>query len=227
MMRGRNVVCGAVVLALGSSALAGPWTNPSGQGDSFTYSNGQDLNGLFGEPTVFGDIFLFTTGFLANSSNGGPAADLNDTVSFDVVVKPGLAFSTVTVSAFGSYAVTGDPLENQVDVTALLALDENGGPGRHFEDSLATDVPFPVNAGSGSFQGSAVVDVSTQFPSPHNSLHFSLRDRVLAVSGPGGTAEVNITFENLAIQFAAIPEPAGLSILAVGAGMLIRRRRRD
>lgn len=225
MMRGSKLIGGVVALICSGHALAGPWTAPNGETAQFFYSNGQDINGLFGNPNVTGNLFVFQTSFLANASEGSTQS-FGDTVSFDVVAKPGLLFSTISVFAGGEYTVTGDPLENSVDVTALLSLDENDGDTRHFDDALVTDVGFPVTSGSGFFNGSASVDVSNVFPSPSNNLHIELNNDILAISGPGGTATISITFEALSIEFGIIPEPASLSILAVGAGLLVRRRRR-
>ena len=59
----------AAVMMCVSPVFAAGWTNPSGSGDDFTYANGGDINGLFGDPFVFGDAFYFQTGFQANAAN--------------------------------------------------------------------------------------------------------------------------------------------------------------
>lgn len=223
MTRGSKLIGGVVALIFSGTALAGPWTTPNGETAEFFYSNGQDQNGLFGNPAVTGNLFVFQTSFLANASDG-TTQSFGDTVSFDVLAKPGLFFDTIAVFAGGQYTVTGDPLENSVDVTALLSLDENDGAARHFEGALVTDVAFPVTSGSGFFNGSATVDVGNVFPSPSNNLHIELNNNIMAISGPGGSATISITFEALSIEFGIIPEPASLSLLAVGACVLVRRR---
>ncbi len=226
VFKGRKLACGlAALVALGSSsAFAGAWTNPAGNAASFSYSNGQDINGLFGDPSVFGDGLFFQTSFLANASNGATQS-LTDTVSFDVVANPGLSFSSLSVQAFGSYSVTGDAT-NSVDVDALLSMDENGGLLRHFDDALTTNVSFPVQGeSSGLFDGSALVDIEFVFPTPSNDINISLNNNILAISTAGGSAEVNLNFQNLNIGFGIIPEPASLSLLSFGAIALVRRRR--
>ncbi len=226
MLTGKKLVCGmAAIVALGSSsAFAGAWTSPAGNAASFSYSNGQDINGLFGDPSVFGDGLFFQTSFLANASNGATQS-LTDTVSFDVVSNPGLSFSSLSVQAFGSYSVTGDAT-NSVDVDALLSMDENTGLLRNFSGALVTDVAFPVQGeASGLFSGEATVNFEFIFPTPSNDIHIALQNNVLAITTAGGTAEVNLNFQNLTLDFGIIPEPASLSLLAFGSLGLIRRRR--
>ncbi|MFQ5411449.1 MAG: PEP-CTERM sorting domain-containing protein [Phycisphaerae bacterium] len=217
---------------IASPALAGPWTSPSGNQDSFgnpldfTYSNGGDINGFFGDPLLIGNEFFFSTGFAVNASNGGTSQQ-TDTVSFDVLANPGLAFSSIMVTAFGSYAIT---TEGSVDVVADLSMSENPGAGsleRTFTGSLNTDVAFPINTpGSGVWNGDAAVNVEFVFPSPHNDIHISLFNDVIAIAGPQGSAAINIQFQDLMIGFVVVPEPASLALLTLGGGLLLIRRRR-
>ena len=124
MMRGSKLIGGIIALICSGNALAGPWTIPDGETAQFFYSNGGDVEGRFGDPNVVGNLFVFQTSFLANASEGS-SQTFGDTVSFDVLAKPGLFFDTIAVSAGGSYTVTGNPLQNSADVDALLSLDEN------------------------------------------------------------------------------------------------------
>ncbi|MCG8404600.1 MAG: PEP-CTERM sorting domain-containing protein [Phycisphaerales bacterium] len=213
----------ALILAFGvTPALAGPWSAPSGTAGDFTYSNGGDNNGLFGDPFIFGNQFVFSTAFSVLAS-GGATDDKSDVVSFDAVADAGLFFSGVTVSAIGSYAISGD---GSVDVDAEISMQENGGLGRTFSDSLLTSPAFPRTAGQGTWNGNAAVSVTTVFPTPHNDIHFELSTDMMAISGPGGSAQLNVQFESLQIDFIVIPEPASLSMVAVAGLLMIRRRRR-
>jgi len=212
------------VLALVSPALAGPWSQPGGATDSFLYANGGDINGRFGEPFVALDTFyFFSTNFQVNSSNGSPAVDSkDDTMSVDVLAKPGLMFSEVHVMATGSYAVSGDA---SVDLDAELRMEELGGLGRTFFGPLVTDVAFPITSGNGTYNGNAVVDVTFVFPTPFNEINLQLENLVQALSSAGGASELNVQFQQMEISFTVIPEPATLGLLALGGLVGIRRRR--
>lgn len=221
----RKIAWGVALLAaLGTTtpAWAGAWSTPSGDAGDFTYSNGGDLNGNFGNPFVFPNQFVFSTSFSVLAS-GGSSDSMGDTVSFDAVADPGLLFSGVTVTALGSYAVTGD---GSVDLETTLSMTENGGLARTFDDDLNTDVAFPATSGQGTWNGNAVVSVTTAFPTPHNDIHFELSTALEALSGAGGSAQLNVQFESLVIELSVIPEPTSLSLVAVAAGMLLIRRRR-
>ena len=229
-----SIVCGAAVamLMIASPAVAGPWTTPSGSTDffgnplDFTYSNGGDINGLFGDPLLVGNDFFFSTSFTVNASNGATSQQ-SDTVSFDILANPGLMFSSIMVTAFGSFAITTD---GSVDVTADLTMLENPGAGsleRSFTGSLATDVAFPITTpGNGVWNGTSAVDVEFVFPTPHNNIHIELFNDVISIAGPNGSATINMQIEDLMIGFTVVPEPATLTILCLGGALLIRRRRR-
>lgn len=219
--------CAAVIalLLISAPAFAGDWSTPGGATASFTYSNGGDINGLFGEPYVDAgsDTFFFVgSNFQANASDGATVGQ-NDTMSVDIQANPMLQFSSMTITAFGDYAVTG--VGSSVDFDSMLGMTELGGLGRSFVDELETVPAFPLTSGSGSWDGWATVDVTFVFPVPHDHINISLTNDLLAISAPGGGAQVNVQYEDLAISFVMIPEPATLSLLAVGTLALIRRRR--
>lgn len=224
----RSIGAGAAVVALlvvAAPAFAGDWATPGGATSSFTYSNGGDVNGLFGEPFVDAgtDTFFFVgSQFQANASNGA-TVDRNDTMSVDILANPSLQFSSMTITAFGDYSVTG--AGSSVNIDSTLGMTELGGAGRTWSDELATSPAFPLTSGSGLWNGSATVDVTFVFPTPHDHLNVSLTNSLLAISAPGGGAQLNVQYEDLAISFTLIPEPATLSLLAFGALALIRRRR--
>ncbi len=229
----RVLVCGmvaAAALALAPvAAFAGMWTNPSGSAQDFTYSNGQDVNNNFGDPFVSGNqMFFLGTNFQANAT-AGTSDQVWDRVSFDIDINPGLYLSHVTVTAFGSYSVTGDGSE--VSVTADLTIDELGGMNRDWSGSLLTSpVAFPVISSgpteSGSWSGVADVDVSFLIPQAHDQLHIEMENVLDAIAVAGtGAAEINAQFQDIKFEFVFIPEPATLVLLGLGGLALLRKRR--
>ncbi len=226
----KTVACGLAVAAMGmfaSSALAGAWLTPAGDAGDFTYSNGQDINGYFGDPLVPGDntFYYIAADFQVSSAGGGPGPQGDhqfDTTSFDAVAKPGLQFSLIRVQAFGTYAVTGAGAS--VNVDAGLDITENGGMGRNWAGPLATTPGFPVTNGSGDWSGLSVVDITFELPVPYSSLHVAMANDVLAISIPGSSATINVQYQDLKIEFEVIPEPGTLALLALGGLALLRRK---
>lgn len=212
------------VLACATAAWAGPWANPAGAGDDFTYANGGDVNGLFGEPFVAGNTFFFANAnFQVNASNGGQQTQ-SDMTFFDVMVNPGLFFSEMSVTAFGSYTVVGEG--SYVDLDSGLSLTENVGLLRNWTGPLSTSPTFPVaTPSSGIWSGQALVDVTFEFPSPADSIHVELSSLIDAVAGAIGSSEINVQYEDLTITFGIVPEPASLVLLGLGGLSLLRRRR--
>ena len=155
------------------------------------------------------------------------SASQTDTVSVDILADPGLKFGSISVQASGSYSID---TSGTVDVNANLSMTENAGLLRTFADSLTTDVAFPTSTPTGgvgvNYSGSALVDVEFVFPVPSNNIHIELQNDILAIAGVGGSATVNIQFQDLRIGFNVIPEPASASLLLVGLFAAVTRRRR-
>lgn len=209
-----------VVAASGSPASADYW---GGNATNFSYSNGSDLNGLFGEPFVDGDTFYFTdANFVVNAQNGGTSS-ATDTVSFDVLLNPGFVLSVVEIRLFGSYNVQG--VESYVDVTACGSVLELGGLGREFAGCFISSPPFPVFGGAnGVYSFDGLVDASWLIEPLHPSLHLEFTNDLLASAMLGGNATVDMRFEELTFEVTLIPEPATLLFLGLGAIAILRRR---
>lgn len=225
----RAVIVLLALAAMGmwsTPASAGPWSQPSGSADDFTYASGGDLSGYFGEPLVAGNTFYFiNSNFQVNAVNDGTDT-VSDIVSVDVTTNPGWQFTGIQVFAFGTYSVVGDG--SQVILDAGLTIHELGGQQRTWSGPLASTPPFPLTFGgiypnSGDWNGDSNIDVLSIFPGPDSQLHLSLSNLLSAIAGPNGAAEINSQYEQLAITL--LPEPASLALLAVGAVLLVRRRR--
>jgi len=221
-----------VVLFASTMAMAGMWTNPSGEADHFWYYNGQDVNGRFGNPDVYGDTISFPlTTFQANAFNGAPEATDGDTVSWDVQCKPTFVVDYVVVWAYGTYALTGEG--SYVDADLEVAINEIYAPGRSWSDPLTSypafplyynPAPLPDPPNNGWWYGLSEMDFSGLLEPPGEWLHIELDTLIKAWGAIGGGAEINTQYQDLTINFTFIPEPGTLALLGLGLLAVVRRR---
>ncbi|MFH0983888.1 MAG: hypothetical protein V2A79_20430 [Planctomycetota bacterium] len=216
-----------------STAYATPWTQPSGPGTHFAYSNGGDLYGWFGDPEVVGGIFSFSPTDFQASASGEDTMTLADTLSFDVQADPGWRFGLVRVEALGNYALTGTGA-NSVEVTQLLTVTENGVVDpRQWQGEWFADLDMPVTEGSGFWRGYDALDLGIPEPWAHEALHFEFSTDLLAISSAGGSAMIDLLPLasppapplTISITMHEIPEPSSLAFLVLGGSVLLRRWR--
>lgn len=218
-----SVLAVALVAFVPTTAMAGPWTNPSGEADHFWYSNGGDVNGRFGDPDVYGDTISFPlTTFQANAFNGGYDSD-GDTVSWDVLCKPTFVLDYVIVWAYGTYAVTG---AGTVDADLQVTISEPS-PGRTWTDPLTSYPAFPLSgppSQSGFWYGLSEMDLSEVVPAPGELLHVEMSTLLQVWTELEGSAEINTQYQDLTLNFTFVPEPGTLALLGLGILTLVRRR---
>jgi hypothetical protein len=223
-MRKSLLFVSVMSLALGlvvqtSQADPVPWTNASGTATSFNWSNGQNATGLFGSPTlVSGNAFRFTPlGFRAQAQDGSQQL-VTDTASWDVVAHAGITFSQIRLTQRGPWAITGTAPQNRVRVDGTFTATHNGlGPSAVATPSFESTMP-----GSGNWLFSSVVlDLSASNPT---TMHISIQDDLLAISGASSTTSIQLLYSQGAVDVEIIPEPGTLVLLGMGVLGLIRRR---
>jgi hypothetical protein len=218
-----------------------------GDANGFSYSNGADLNGLFGTPFVGGannDTLIFSNFQFSVSASNGAADSKNDTVTFDVLVDPGLQLNRIHTIVTGDLLVIGadDSSGSYVDLTTAMTVTELNGSGRVLTnepgvcdfgacDLIGSPVPFPRAATLGNggvdfgqFSGLSEVDFSGVSPAPASLVRISLSVQTLAQAFAQGSATLNTNLAQQQLQI-IIPEPATLGMLGMAMALVIRRRR--
>jgi len=213
-----TAIAGLLLVAGQAIAAPIPWSNSSGMTTSYMWSNGQSDNGLFGDPQVVGDaLVFFPSNFKAVSTNG-TAANTSDRLSFDIMMKPGIASGGFQVSEFGDWSILGI---GSVQASGGLFLTNLTTPQPTRSDTLHTTPPMPIVAGSGNWSG--ISEVST--PEGWVKFHVTLDNVLQATSGPNSASQIEKKVVQGIIVRPIVPEPATFSLLLLGGGLMALRRR--
>ena len=216
----------AIALAIGFAVQANaaivPWSNPNGVAPGFVWANGHNDTNLFGSPTVVGNQFIFTpSNFIANSNNG-VSGTAHDTTQVDITLNPGFVLQQINVFELGDYQISGAGSVNAGGTLVLTDLINGGLPSF---GSLITNPAMPVStptAGAAIWTGSATAALGPNT----TSFRLTLDNILNALSAQGGASFIEKKFASGVVVEIIIPEPATLGLLAVGAPMILARRRR-
>lgn len=218
---------GVLGMAAGAAAQI-PWSNSSGAGTFFTWSNGQNLTGLFGDPILVGgnQFVFFPNNFNATSAGGGMTT-VFDRFDVDLLANQDYKFTGIRIEVLGDYSIL---TQGSVDCQAMLDIAEIGGPMRTTSDPLATSPAMPVFSGVNQvWHGVAdrdllAIELLTGVPFTH--IHVSFSNTLIAISaGPGHSAVINKAVVGFPISMTIIPTPGVAGVLILAGGWAARRRR--
>jgi len=226
-MKAFRLLSVAVVLGMSVSAFgAVAWTNPSGTADLFTWANGQNETNNFGSPTNIGDTFIFFTNFDVGAPDGlNNQVSQGDTMDVDLAVRFGTdEFAGIMLTMYGDYSIGNiNPPADDNSVEANFDVSSTKPLPSGLTDTLNY---FNNTPGAGSWTASAAVMFDTVGGNVQD-LHLTIDGNVIAISdGNGGTASITANTTVVEMDIIVIPEPASLSLLALGGLVAIARRRR-
>lgn len=232
--------------SVSSAAVYGNFSSPSG---TVSYLNVQDVNGLFGAPTVVGNNLDFDPlNFETQCASPGcpPApSSVSDTLILDIKSIPGQIIDTVVMSEAGD--TTLDSFLNAFAATTVVAnvfidvLEVNGVPIIGLNDNAAMvftnggnyqSTDLPIGYGTRSWTGLLSFNVNNVITAHGGSgqatlVRISLSNTLTAFAASGATARIQKKdVDGLAIT--VVPEPGTALLMALGlAGLAASGRRKD
>jgi hypothetical protein len=222
----RTLATSAAAVALLSSVApaAVSWSSPSGSSDTVTYSNGQNADVHFGDPTVSSDsFFFFPSGFsaLANSTGSTASDSTMDALSLTLHAKSGKQLDRISAGLQGDWSQT---LGSLVDVVGTLKI-TNLATSQVLQQNVVFTPTMPSAAEEGTFDGLVDIDL----PDNWINASVSLSSKVSASTIAGGTSFVELKIAHVDAATApatAIPLPNALAIAPLGFAVAWFARRR-
>jgi hypothetical protein len=189
------------------------------------------LVALYKAPMVFGNQSLFFTPSFQSTSSGGAYDTTSGTLSMTLSAKPGFALSSVRITEYGNYALTGSGSEATfASIDGLLQV-----------GSQSIDLAMTPNwtwsmpgVKSGSFTATAFLDFSGL---GITTASFSLFNELQTSSEAGTTATIgkSVVSDTVQLEFLTTPVPLPGGLVLLGSGLcslfglrrLIRKRVRS
>jgi hypothetical protein len=206
------MIAALCVAALPLGAVADPWSTPSGENSRFAWSNGANVNDLYGDPSIsaVGLSFDSPNNYVAD---GVVVAD--DTASVMVDTRAALggpadAITELTILQTGTWTDTYSPSDYTV-IPTLFLLQADGGTGSFAGVADVTFLP------GGIWEAELTWTDATGW----NAFDFVF-ETVLQVGGNAAAGTGTLATTGTAI---IVPEPATALFMLVAAASVIRRKR--
>lgn len=217
---------GALVAAGHANAFVS-WTNANGSTGDFMWVGGGSDNGLFGDPTVIGNTFVFFPSMFRAESVDGASHQVIDRLEVELVAQGSFRFTDVVISEFGDFGIVGIgsvTVTGGLFVTDLENLNPNFTP-RVADDSLVSLPGSPITSGAGNWTASAGVDLENWDSGPDwTRIKVVLNNVLIATTeGMGSVAFIEKKVGGISIEI--IPTPGAVTLFALAGLVAIRRKR--
>lgn len=233
----RLMIAAAATLLASAIANAAPtsWTPASGDAGTFSYSNGQSLNGNFGNGTAISGTGFFTspTGLIASASSSFdsmlPAnASASDTLSVILNAKPMTQFGSISTTILGDYAHDGFSMVGASGELRVYNLD-NLSASPQVMDLSFTGLPTSPILGqsNGAFAGTAALALPNGWTNIRVELDGAVTaDALFGASSTIQAKDVSIDVATAPLRTSEIPLPAAaFAAPALGAVAFKLRRK--
>ena len=206
------------VLAAASASFGAAWTPPAGSTSTFSYANGEDTNGRFGNALVDSSGFSFgPSTFLASRANGG-VETVGDTASVEVTAAPGRTITSISATISGDFTILGT---GSVDSGGILRVTNLDTMALLTVPLIFTGTPAStVTSTQGVFSGTVTIPL----PSGTTRTSIQLGGSLTSTAFLNSSSLIQIKDAEILIA-TSVPEPTSALALA-GVVLFARRSRR-
>lgn len=196
-----------LIAAAGATPVS--WSNSSGSGTNFTWSNGANDNGLAGDPVTGSNFFLFIpAGLKAVATNGG-SDSVSETIRVTLTPAAGMRITSINADFHGDATVFGT---GSAGYTATLDAMQHGGVS-HVSNTLA---PAPITT-----QGAFNDNLSLAVPAGFGPIDFSLLTTMNAQTSQNASALSEMKAIHFSVETAqVVPVPAAIATFPIGAALV-------
>jgi hypothetical protein len=224
----RWISVAGIFACAGAAQASVPWSNPNGAGSFFTYSGGLSDNGLFGNPVLINDSFVFTpSGYQATTQNL-QSLTVTDRLQVDLTANVGQKFTMIRIREFGGWSLTGVVgSSGSVQASGSLQIVDFGGHGVVGPAPLVTNPVMPITTlnTSGQWDGTALIDFTPILGAPFTHIRLVFSNTLGAASTQGASAHIDKKLVDGSVFVDVLPSPGSGAVLVLG-GLLAARRRR-
>jgi len=219
-----GVAIGALLFSQSSAFAVPGFVLDDGVVTDLSEASATDPLPLFGDPITAGNSLSFSTGPFAAAQAGVGADITSSQLSFIIQADPGLIIESISLNEIGDYLMLGSTAEVTAGGT-LVATILDPLPGGFLSDPIEILPIMPLSGtGSGIWTGNASLDFINYRPT---RVRIDLDNTLIARADYASDAafiDKKAMTLDIAFDEAFIPEPATLTLLAMGLFAIGRRR---